>query len=214
VLPADIDLQQASMLTINPPAASLILSEFVGLKPGDWVLQNAGNSGVGRSVIAIAKARGIRTASIVRRPELVPELVDRGADLVVVESKDAMAQLRVGIDGGHVALGIDGVGRDSMAMLSAVVSTGAALVNYSMLGGDRVSLPASLLTFKKLKVSGFFMYHAEHQQALPAAVSEGVALMAAGMLHFPVAAVYPIRDIKMAVAHAVRGGKVLLDMAD
>ncbi len=213
-LPSNIELQQASMLTINPPAASLLLSAFVKLKPGDWVLQNAGNSGVGRAVIAMAKAKGIRTASIVRRPELVAELVATGADLVVVESAAALGELRAGIDGGHVALGIDGVGGDAMATLSAVVSAGASLVNYSMLGGDRVSLPASLLTFKRLKVSGFFMYHAEHKEALPRAVLEGVALMAAGKLRFPVAAVYPIRDIKQAVEHAVRGGKVLLDMAD
>jgi NADPH:quinone reductase-like Zn-dependent oxidoreductase len=38
--------------------------------PGDWVVQNGGNSGVGRSLIAIAKLRGIRTISLVRRREL------------------------------------------------------------------------------------------------------------------------------------------------
>jgi trans-2-enoyl-CoA reductase len=36
------------MLAINPPTAVLLLSEFVDLKSGDWVVQNAANSGVGR----------------------------------------------------------------------------------------------------------------------------------------------------------------------
>ena len=62
-LPQNADPQQLSMLSINPPTAALLLSEYVELKPGDWVIQNAGNSGVGRSVIAFAKDRGLRTVS-------------------------------------------------------------------------------------------------------------------------------------------------------
>ena len=49
VLPAEIDPRQAAMLSINPPAAALLLEEFVSLKRGDWIVQNASNSGVGRS---------------------------------------------------------------------------------------------------------------------------------------------------------------------
>ncbi|MDB6018970.1 MAG: alcohol dehydrogenase, partial [Pedosphaera sp.] len=57
-LPRDTDPRQLSMLTINPPTAALLLSEYVDLKPGEWVVQNAANSGVGRWVIAFAKTRG------------------------------------------------------------------------------------------------------------------------------------------------------------
>jgi NADPH:quinone reductase-like Zn-dependent oxidoreductase len=52
--------QQLAMLGINPPTASLLLDEAPDLKPGDWVVQNAANSGVGRSLIAIAKERALR----------------------------------------------------------------------------------------------------------------------------------------------------------
>jgi D-arabinose 1-dehydrogenase-like Zn-dependent alcohol dehydrogenase len=70
-LPADADPQQLAMLAINPPTAALLLSEYVDLQPGEWVVQNAANSGVGRWVIAFAKTRGLKTVNIVRRPELV-----------------------------------------------------------------------------------------------------------------------------------------------
>jgi NADPH:quinone reductase-like Zn-dependent oxidoreductase len=72
---------QFAQLGSNPPTAALILSEYVDLEPGDWVVQNGGNSGVGRSLIAIAKLRGIRTISLVRRRELIDELKAAGADL-------------------------------------------------------------------------------------------------------------------------------------
>jgi len=54
-LPPDADPQQLAMLGINPPTAALLLSEYVDLKPGEWVVQNAANSGVGQWVIAFAK---------------------------------------------------------------------------------------------------------------------------------------------------------------
>ena len=66
-LPANADPQQLAMLAINPPTAALLLSEYVQLKPGDWVVQNSANSGVGRWVIAFAKTRGVKTVNIVRQ---------------------------------------------------------------------------------------------------------------------------------------------------
>jgi NADPH:quinone reductase-like Zn-dependent oxidoreductase len=51
-LPAAADPRQLSMLGINQPTAALLSSEYVDLQPGDWVVPNAANSGVGRSVIA------------------------------------------------------------------------------------------------------------------------------------------------------------------
>jgi NADPH:quinone reductase-like Zn-dependent oxidoreductase len=72
-LPEGADRKQLSMLTVNPPTASLLLTEFVALEPGDWVAQNAANSGVGRWVIAFAKKRGFKTVNVVRRPELIEE---------------------------------------------------------------------------------------------------------------------------------------------
>jgi NADPH:quinone reductase-like Zn-dependent oxidoreductase len=86
--------QQLAMLGINPPTASLLLDEASDLKPGDWVVQNAANSGVGRSLIAIAKARGIKTINLVRRPELIPELQAIGGDLVVVDEDGALDKIR------------------------------------------------------------------------------------------------------------------------
>jgi NADPH:quinone reductase-like Zn-dependent oxidoreductase len=84
----DADPRQLAMLAINPPTAALLLSEYVNLKPGDWVVQNSANSGVGRWVIAFAKTRGLKTVNMVRRPELVTELKAIGGDIVVVDTPD------------------------------------------------------------------------------------------------------------------------------
>src|SRR5258708_17707829 len=70
-LPQRADPQQLSMLWINPPTAALLLSEYVKLSPGDWAIQNASNSGVGRSGVAFAKVRGWLTGHLVRRRGLM-----------------------------------------------------------------------------------------------------------------------------------------------
>jgi NADPH:quinone reductase-like Zn-dependent oxidoreductase len=92
-LPTDADLQQLAMLAINPPTAALLLSEYVDLKAGEWVVQNAANSGVGRWVIALAKMRGLKTVNIVRRRELVAELEAIGGDVVVIDSPDVSERI-------------------------------------------------------------------------------------------------------------------------
>src|SRR5271169_6787217 len=109
-LPADVDPQQLAMLTINPPTAGLLLSEFVDLAAGDWVVQNAANSGVGRAVIAFAKARGLKTVNVVRRQELVQELKKSGGDVVLLASETVVADAKNAAQGGKIRLGLDGVG--------------------------------------------------------------------------------------------------------
>src|ERR1700688_2651795 len=96
-LPADVDPQQLAMLTINPPTAGLLLSEFVDLAPGDWIVQNAANSGVGRAVIALAKARGFKTINLVRRTEVIDELKALGGDLVIVDAPEGLSQVKAAL---------------------------------------------------------------------------------------------------------------------
>ena len=60
-LPNEADPLQLAMLTVNPPTAHLMLSEFVTLEPGEWVIQNAANSGVGEYLVQLAKIRGLKT---------------------------------------------------------------------------------------------------------------------------------------------------------
>ena len=105
-LPPDADPRQLAMLGINPPTAALLLSEYVDLKPGEWVVQNAANSGVGRWVIAFAKARGLKTVNIVRRSELVPELEEIGGDVVVADLPDVPERIKAAVGRAELRLAL------------------------------------------------------------------------------------------------------------
>src|SRR3954471_3424606 len=85
VVPPGIDPAQAAMVKINPLTAWRLLHGYVDLKAGDWVIQNAANSGAGRAVIQISRELGYKTVNVVRREELVEELRNQGGDVVLLD---------------------------------------------------------------------------------------------------------------------------------
>src|SRR5271170_7656992 len=211
-LPADVDPQQLAMLTINPPTAGLLLSEFVDLAAGDWVVQNAANSGVGRAVIAFAKARGFKTINLVRRTELIDELKALGGDLVIVDAPEGLNLAKDALGAAAPRLAIDGVGGPSAATLINLLGRDGTLVAYSAMGKAPIAISALALIFKRISVRGFFLSDPEHAAKIAPLIVEAAELLRSGRLHAPVAATYPLSAIKDAVAHVQRGGKVLLDV--
>ena len=191
--------QQLAMLGINPPTASLLLDEASDLKPGDWIVQNAANSGVGRSLIAIAKARGMKTINLVRRPELIPELQAVGGDLVVVDEDGALDKIRAAVGNGRVPLAIDGVAGKSSAMIAGALSEHGIFVVYAYMGGGPVAINPFDLIVKRIVVKGFFLNHPDIEPKIHAALRETVPLVASGAIQVPIAATYPLSSLREAV---------------
>jgi NADPH:quinone reductase-like Zn-dependent oxidoreductase len=207
----DGDRLQLAQLGSNPPTAALILSEYADLKPGDWVVQNAGNSGVGRSLSAIAKQRGIRTISFVRRPELIDELKAE-ADVVLLDEPAAVKEAVRVIGKGSVRLAVDSVGGDATATLVQLLSDRGVLVSYAAATGQPMAINALSLIGKHLTVKGFFLGDFDYLSKILPAQIEAAPLVASGALRVPVAAVYPMSKIKEAVTHLLKGGKTLIDI--
>src|ERR1700730_4530151 len=122
VVPPSIDARTASMLNINPTTAVLLLSEFVKLKPKEWIVINAANSQIARCLIAIAKSRDLKIAGIVRRSDLIPELEKLGADFVGVESPELSKQIQTATDGMPIRLGLEAIGGPGTATLARALA--------------------------------------------------------------------------------------------
>jgi NADPH:quinone reductase-like Zn-dependent oxidoreductase len=208
----DGDPHQFSMLGSNPPTAALILSEYTQLKKGDWVVQNSANSGVGRSLIAIAKARGLRTINFVRRGELINELKAAGGDVVLVDLPGAVEEALRFVGDGSVRLGVDGIGGQATNTLVQALSSGGVLVAYTAASGGPMAINPMPLIFKQLKVQGCYLGHFDFEKRVLPAQREAAPLVATGALYVPVAATYPLSRIKEAVTHLLRGGKILLEV--
>jgi NADPH:quinone reductase-like Zn-dependent oxidoreductase len=97
-------------------------------------------------------------------------------------------------------------------VLAVVLSPRGTIVSYAAMSYAPISISPLDVIFKPLNLRGFWLGHPEFAAKIPPAIKQAAAMIASGELHVPVAAVYPLSSIKDAVAHAQRGGKVLLDV--
>ncbi|MEV7386840.1 MULTISPECIES: zinc-dependent alcohol dehydrogenase family protein [unclassified Streptomyces] len=210
VVDRSIGLEQAAMLTVNPTTGALLV-EARELPAGSWLVQNAANSGVGRSVLAFAEERGLRTIDIVRREQQVAELGELGADLVLVDTPDVAARARAVIGDDPVLLGLDGVSGAATSLLLDVLTEGALLVVYGYMSGAPFTPDQRVLRAKNITTTEFWMYEDKYLPRHPALGAESARLVAEGKLTLPSAPVYRAEDFAEALAYLRRHGKVLLD---
>lgn len=209
-LPAGIDIKQAAMVRINPPTALLLLSDFVTLAPGEWVIQNVANSAVGRLVIMLARRQGLRTLNVVRRESLFGELAALGADACIVDGDDLPARARDATGGANIRLGLDAVSGAATGRLAACVADEGHVVTYGSMSGEDPKVDRSNFVYRGVNLGGFMLgRHMARRDAaaIRAIYSELGGDIAAGRLHAPVDCIYPIEEIKAAVAHAQQGGR-------
>jgi trans-2-enoyl-CoA reductase len=218
-LPSEADPRQLAMLTVNPPTASLLLSDFVQLQPGDWVMQNGANSGVGSYVVQLAKLRGLKTVSVVRRESAVASVKAQGSDVVLVDGDDLAERVKAATGGGAIKLGIDAVGGKATMRLAASLAEGATIVNYGALSGEPCTVSPRELVFRDVTLKGFWLarwFRTTPQPQQIALLTELAGLIAAGQLSTAIQATYDVAQIKEAVAAAAAGerqGKILITPA-
>jgi trans-2-enoyl-CoA reductase len=208
-LPSGLDIKQAAMLRINPATALLLLEDHVDLKPGDWVIQNVANSAVGRHLIVIAKAKGVRTLNVVRRDDVTSELTALGADVVLRDGPDLAQRAQQATEGAPIRLGIDAVSGEACKRIADCVANSGVVVTYgSMSGADPVISRAALgrgISLKSFMLGdGLAKRSREQVRAIYADLG---AKLRDGVLKAPIDATYPIEEIKQALAHAQRGGR-------
>jgi trans-2-enoyl-CoA reductase len=219
-LPEGGDPRQLCMLRANPASALLMLTTIVSLSPGDWVIQNAANSGVGQYVVQVAKELGLRTVNIVRRPRTVERLRTIGADAVLVDGPDLGKRIREAVAGADIRLGLDCVGGAATAQVARALAPGGTVVNYGALSGEPCHMSPRDVIFRDVVLRGF--WRARWQRTAPAdeiaAVTERlIGLSVAGKLDAHIEAEYPFARLREALHHAQqsdRDGKILLRMTE
>ncbi|KAJ3091773.1 hypothetical protein HK102_013479 [Quaeritorhiza haematococci] len=159
----------AATITVNPCTAYRMLRDFVPLKPGDVVIQNGANSGVGQAVIQLCKAWGLKSVNVVRdRPnlgELVTSLRDLGATEVVTDTELRKSSVESMLkELGSPKLALNCVGGKSATNLARLLGHSGCMVTYGGMSKEPVTIPTSLLIFRNLTFNGFWMtrWYNEH----------------------------------------------------
>lgn len=211
-----IDAKRLASLKVNPATAALLLTQFAALQPGDWFLQNAATSAVGRAAIQIARSRGIRTANIVRRPDVTAELENLGADAVLLDGDDLAARLAKATGNAPIRLAADAVAGAATNRLASCLSEKGTLVIYGAMSGEAAMIDPGLAVFQDIMVRGFWL--TRHLATAPrpdilALYAELERLIEQDQLTAAVDSVFAAEDIRDAVRRAGEpgvNGKVLV----
>lgn len=214
-LPAGIDPIQAAMLKVNPATAWRLLQAFGIPAQGDWIVQNAGNSAVGRCVIQIARDLGIRTISFVRRVALFDELRELGADHVFIDDDQGTAAAKEILGGANAALAFNAVGGDSALRLMKLLQDGGSHITYGAMGRKPLSVPNGLLIFRDIQIRGMWVSRWIENAAIEvvhAAYQHLATRVLEGKIVQSVDSTYPLEHFQDALARLdapERSGKVL-----
>jgi NADPH:quinone reductase-like Zn-dependent oxidoreductase len=195
------------------------LAEFqraYAVDPPNWIVQNAANGAVGKTLAKIAKSRKKNVLNLVRSDEAVRELADHGIEgAISTSAPDWRDRVKAAIKSGKIMCAIDSVGGKSSGDICSLLTSGGKLVAFGSMTGEPMQLDSGPFIFKQVTLEGFWL---SKQNALPpeksrAMIGELVMLAAKGELDLPVAGVYPLeRAAEAARASATSGrrGKVIL----
>jgi NADPH:quinone reductase-like Zn-dependent oxidoreductase len=226
--PDGISNEQVASFVVNPASAILMVRHVLAVPRGEWLLQSAAGSELGRMIIRLAKRDGIRTLNVVRRRESVAGLEALGADVVIVSTEgpiDEQVHNIVGRQG--VKYAIDPVvGQTGTEMFKALHEDGRMLV-YGSLTGEPIRVgqdPRDILSGRRtLEVFwlGYWLTKLDESGFYPPGTPAGFqlvqdieALMRDDVLVTSPGRTYSLDEIGIAVAQAEsvgRHGKVLLN---
>ncbi|MEJ1965090.1 MAG: zinc-dependent alcohol dehydrogenase family protein [Gammaproteobacteria bacterium] len=203
------DPVQLALLSLSPATAMLMLQDFAKLLPGDFVVQNAANSSVGRMVIQLANDMKVKVVNIVKSSGVIPELKELGAGVVLLDTPDLRDRVAAVTQSSPVKLAIDAVGGAATARLAACLDENATIVCYSSMSGEPCHMPADLLGGRGIRLCGInparqlAKHKPEERRALYKKFGE---LLKAGRLRGRLGATYTLESAVDAIRHVLRDG--------
>ncbi|XP_073848671.1 enoyl-[acyl-carrier-protein] reductase, mitochondrial [Musca autumnalis] len=220
-----IGLAEAATITVNPCTAYRMLKDFVKLSPGDCVIQNGANSGVGQAVHQLCKSWNLKSVGIVRdRPDingLKEHLRNLGATEVLTEEELRTTTLFKSGDLPKPRLALNCVGGKSSTEIGRHLADKGVHVTYGGMSREPVVAATAAMIFKDISFHGFWMTRWTKENALSdermQMFSELCELMLQKKFVAPVHEFVPLDKFKEATAAALNfkgftGKKYILDM--
>lgn len=225
-LPGAVSDEQGAMFFVNPVTAFVMTRRVLAVPPGEWLLQTAAGSALGRMVIRLGRRFGFRTLSVVRRAEQVPELESAGGDAVVHFNPQEHPPERLpeevarvtGNDAG-VRYAIDPVAGATGSAAVSCLGKGGRLLVFGSLSAEPLSFSPRALITPGAAIEGFWLTNFLDSLGLFAKLrlmNQVGRLVRAGVLTSEVGRSFELPQIAEAVRESEapgRGGKVLLRIA-
>jgi NADPH2:quinone reductase len=160
--------EQAATSFVNPVTAYIMIKEELKCKKGDFLLQSAGNSEVGKMVIKLGKYFGFKTINLVRNESQKAGLEAIGADYVIdVTTQDVKSEVYKITDGKGVRCALDPLSGDLPSnMIQCLGAVNGTLMVYGTLLSEPLSFSSRDLMTPLASIKGFFLSNWMAEQPL------------------------------------------------
>lgn len=216
----DIPDEQVASFFVNPATVLAMARHVLAVPRGEWLLQSAAGSVLGRMMIKLGKHDGFRTLNVVRRPEAIAELKALGGDAVLSSSEGPIEdQVRTIVGRGGVRYAIDPVGGDTGTGVFQSLGEGGRMIVYGSLSEQPLQIDSRSMIAGKRVLEGFWLGHWMRGQSIPRALRlfrEIAHLIRTDVLATEPGRSFPLDAIHDAAREAEtvgRRGKVLLTIA-
>ena len=214
---ADIPDEQVASFFVNPATVLAMVRHVLKVPKGEWLLQTAAGSELGRMVVRLAKHDGIKTLCVVRRREGMEELRQLGADAVICSADGPIPdQVRAVAGSDGVRFAIDPVGGETGTGAFDSLAADGRLLLYGTLTGEPVCIDSRKMISGRRVVEGFWLGHWMRTRSIPQSLllfREIAHLMRSDILTTRIGESFPLAQIHDAARAAEvpgRAGKVLL----
>ena len=215
-IPDSLEDEMAAQL-IAMPLTGLMLLEFLDTQAGQWVIHNAANGAVGKSLAMLAAARGIHTINLVRSRDAVQELDALYIKHTInTEDDDWKEQVKALLGDNKISAAVDSVGGSASGDLLSLLGHGGVFAVVGAMSGKPMVLNPTDMIFKQATIKGFWgsklsqEMSADNKQRL---IDELIERAVSGQLTLPTEAIFDLADVVQAVdgkLQAGKKGKVLL----
>jgi NADPH:quinone reductase-like Zn-dependent oxidoreductase len=215
----DIPDEQAAAFFVNPATVLAMARHVLAVPKGEWLLQSAAGSTLGRMMINLGKHDGFKTLNVVRRHEAIDELKMLGGDAVISSSDGPIEQQVSRITGGKgVRYAVDPVGGETGTGVFRSLGENGRILLYGTLSAKPIEVDPRLVISGPRAVEGFWLGHWMRQRSIPLALllfREIASLIRQGVLRSEIGEIYPLDEIQSAAHQAAtiaRQGKVLVKL--
>src|SRR5437763_1469568 len=173
-----------------------------GLRPGEHLLVHGAAGGVGTAAVQLGRATGARVTATVRNEALRDQVAELGASVIAPEGFG---------EHGPFDVILELVGAPNLPENLLSLATLGRLAVIGIGAGAKGELNLGLLLGKRLRILGSTLRPRPlEEKALAARAMERsvLPLLASGAVKVPIAATYPLAEVKQAYERFTEGGKL------
>lgn len=210
-LPDSIPDEQAASFFVNPATAWAMVTNVLGVRPGELLIQSAAAGAVGQMILGLSKHLGFKVIHVVRREDQAAQLLELGAtDVIVGQGEELVAKLKGKLDGRTCRHGLDAIGGETGSAILKSLGRHGVMLTYGRLSGQPIPVePGTLLDGMK-RIQGFWLSEWMKDQSklsLWLLFNRLAKLIGKGVIKTPPGPVFPLERHQEAMREAAKAGK-------